>query len=286
MSDTTPGGWAPFQSSFRRLAGRVVDYPPVRSALRSAMQMAPVSVQNWLRNERLKMKISDGFRLVPTAELARIHRKIVQWLLAGREPQTIGDYVEFGVFFGSSLATMHHVLDEFGLRHVRLFGFDSFEGLPDIAAVDDEGFWKPGYLRMTQKNAEKYLTREGVDWQRVVLTKGWFCDTLTPELVARHRIEKASIIMVDCTLYSSARDALNFCAPLIKDRAVILFDDWFAGDLAEKNLGEKKAFAEFLAAHPELEAEDLGDTYFQLAKVFKVVRRDRGNASAGTPLAG
>ena len=32
--------------------------------------------------------------------------------------------------------------------------------------------------------------------------------------------------MIDCDIYSSARTALDFCGPLIRDRAVLVFDDW------------------------------------------------------------
>jgi O-methyltransferase len=52
--------------------------------------------------------------------------------------------------------------------------------------------------------------------------------------------------MVDCDIYTSARDALAFVEPMIGDYAVMLFDDWHAGGLAEQNLGEKRAFDEFL----------------------------------------
>jgi hypothetical protein len=86
--------------------------------------------------------------------------------------------------------------------------------------------------------------------------------------------------MIDCDLYSSARDALAFCAPLIHDEAVIVFDDWHGGgNLAERDLGEKRAFDELLAAEPDLFAEEIG-TYYHTemsppapSKLFLVSRR-------------
>ena len=83
--------------------------------------------------------------------------------------------------------------------------------------------------------------------------------------------------MIDCDLYSSARQALSFCAPLIKDQVIIFFDDWGGGgDLHEKNLGEKKAFDEFLQEHPEFKAKNFGSYYHTevknkaIAKIFLV----------------
>jgi hypothetical protein len=62
-------------------------------------------------------------RSVPEKELTEVYRQSVRWLLARDAPEAIGDYLEFGVFYGSSLTCMQRVLEEFGLRHVRMFGF-------------------------------------------------------------------------------------------------------------------------------------------------------------------
>ena len=81
-------------------------------------------------------------------------------------------------------------------------------------------------------------------------------------------MEKASLIMVDADLYTSSRDALAFCAPLIRDTAAIFFDDWNSTDEAG---GEKRAFRELLEAHPDLEAKEIG-TYSPNALAFLVTR--------------
>ena len=77
--------------------------------------------------------------------------------------------------------------------------------------------------------------------------------------------------MVDSDLYSSAVECLRFVEPLIRDEAIIMFDDWFAFQAAEKNLGEKKAFDEFMARHPEFKATDLG-SYDENSMIFRVSR--------------
>ena len=124
---------------------------------------------------------------------------------------------------------------------------------------------------MDERFTRRFLTENGIDWDRVTLIKGWFDQTLNGGVVRKHSMRKASMLMVDCDTYSSTKTVLPFCAPLITDRAVVFFDDWFAGGLAEKNLGEKRAFDEFLAEHPEFSAEDFGD-YGENSKVFIVSR--------------
>lgn len=171
----------------------------------------------------------------------------------------IGDYLEFGVSHGSSMLIMFETIKKLNLDKMRLFGFDSFEGLPDVALTDDDGHWKPGDFYAKEKNVLKFLTKSGIDWNRVKLVKGWFKDTLKYSLIEENRIEKASIIMIDCDLYSAAKEALTFCAPLIRDKTIIFFDDWNAADLASRNLGEKKAFNEFLEENPQFESKDFGN---------------------------
>jgi O-methyltransferase len=118
-----------------------------------------------------------------------------------------------------------------------------------------------------------------------VLVKGWFEKTLTPELRNDHELVKASTIMIYCDLYSSARTALEFSAPLIRDEAIVVFDDWDGGSgLAERGEGEARAFQEFLAEHPELVASEF-DSYHHtemdpapVSKVFSVRRVDSTRA--------
>ncbi len=77
-------------------------------------------------------------------------------------------------------------------------------------------------------------------------------------------ITKASLIMIDCDIYSSAKEFLNFCGPLIEDRTIIFFDDW-----SQKSQGEGKAFDEFLNENQHIKAEKFG-SYKPYGTVFLV----------------
>ena len=81
--------------------------------------------------------------------------------------------------------------------------------------------------------------------------------------------------MIDCTIYSAALIALTFCAPLIRDRAVVLLDEWKLEALGGPAIvsGEGRAFEEFLAGNPDLRAEEL-PPYQPASKVFLVTREE------------
>jgi len=100
---------------------------------------------------------------------------------------------------------------------------------------------------------------------------GWFSDTCVPDTARKFDITKASVIMVDCDIYSSTIEALTFCEPLITDKALVLFDDWHTGQLAAKNLGERKAFEEWLGQSGRFTAEPFG-TYRVKSETFMVTR--------------
>jgi hypothetical protein len=158
-----------------------------------------------------------------------------------------------------------------GFESLRLYGFDSFQGLPEVTATEAAGVWQPGWYRAEYSLVREHLTRNGIDWDRTTLVPGWFEETLAPGLAQQLGIKKAGIIMIDCDIYSAALTALAFCAPLIRDRAVVFFDDWGPGGLAAKGLGESRAFGEFLAGNLELSAEEL-PPYSDYSKVFFVTR--------------
>ena len=132
-----------------------------------------------------------------------------------------------------------------------MFGFDSFEGFPAIAAIDIENELQPGECASSLSSTSERLTENGIDWNRTFLIKGWFSDTLNGNIIQDYKIQKASIIMIDCDLYSSAKESLNFCLPLIKETSIIFFGDWSE----DKSIGERRAFEEFLQENGQLKSE-------------------------------
>jgi O-methyltransferase len=231
---------------------------------RNMKNLLPEKVIKWVHGLSAKY---DPSPLVIVEELKPQYENAIRLLVRLVGSTNLGDYLEFGVAHGTSLICMHESLQKAEIRNVRLFGFDSFEGLPDNAANDTTNDWKPGEFASTLEFTTEKLTKNGIDWTRTTLVKGWYSDTLTSGLVQKYCIAKASLINIDCDLYSSAKEALNFCAPLIKDSSVIFFDDW-----PEEFVGEKQAFEEFLKENQNFIVEEIG-TYKPAGKIFLLQKK-------------
>lgn len=216
----------------------------------------------------IRARTSRGWKpLVPEEQFTASCRHAIQLLRSRNPAHVFGDYLEFGVSRGGSLTCMYRALESEGLSSVRLLGFDSFRGLPPEARAQG---WAPGAFWSTRSATERYLRHRGVDLRRVILTEGWFKDTLTKATRQRLDIAASSLIMIDCDIYSAAREALWFCEPIVADTAVIFFDDW-ASRSVENKMGEKEAFEEFLAEFPDFSAEPL-PSYAPNARVFLLTR--------------
>ena len=253
---------------------RIID--GIRWRLEGLRDRVPRPVRVWFLERRARTRARLGLSFSATPERLILSYRSAWELLLDEDPTAAGgDFLEFGVYYGTSLACMHQALGQLGLDQVRMIGFDSFEGLPESAAEDPASPWLPGQYRSSLGMTRGYLRKRGVPPDRVVLEKGWFSDSLTPEMRERHRITRASFLMVDCDLYSSAREALAFAAPLLGPRTIIYFDDWHAAGMAEKGEGERRAFEEFLAANPDLAARELHGLEYNdkgHAKMFMVSR--------------
>ena len=239
----------------------------------------PRAMQNSLSRKRARVQrvelleqIRNRTRLVPEEDLRSLLVRGLRLLVQRHGAESIGAYLEFGVYHGTSLVCMSRALKAMSLEHVRLVGFDSFQGFPPTAAIEDGGRWQPGRCHSTQEFTSAVLQYEGVDPARVTLVPGWFSETLNKQTARDLQIDKASVIMIDCDLYSSTRDALEFCAPLIQDEALVLFDEWNPLGLEGKNMGERRAFAEFLRRHRCFTAVPFGK-YANRTETFLVSRR-------------
>jgi hypothetical protein len=135
-----------------------------------------------------------------------------------------GLYLEFGVASGSTL----RLIAEIGPTG-RVFGFDSFEGLPE--------FWRPGF------DAGTFKMDQLPDVPGAELVPGWFDQTL-PGFLDDHT-EPVDFLHVDADLYSSTRTVLLALAPRMREGTVIVFDEYFNFPGWEEH--EHRAWVEFVA---------------------------------------
>jgi hypothetical protein len=185
-----------------------------------------------------------------------------------------GDILQFGVARGATLvryAERARFLRKAIGSKMRVFGFDSFEGLPESTGVDRDfhhgqhGFGQ-GKFKSERENALAALRERNLGAGDARLVEGWYEDSLTPDLRSELGLEKACLIDIDCDLYESTIVALKWCAPLVQQGTVISFDDWFCYRGSPEH-GEKRAFREFLAENPRFSAEVFA-TYGWNGKAF------------------
>jgi O-methyltransferase len=162
-----------------------------------------------------------------------------------------GAYLEFGVYNGASMLCFLEALRLRGDETMRIFGFDSFRGLPPSAGSDDGGVWHAGQFSCPRTFTEARIGEANRFARQVTLVEGWFADTLPAG--DQYGIGAASLVMVDSDTYSSCREALRFIAPLLTDPAIVMFDDWKLNDLDVKSMGEYRAFHEWIGLYPEID---------------------------------
>jgi hypothetical protein len=135
-----------------------------------------------------------------------------------------GLYAEFGVYHGRSLESIRAILD----AEIPLYGFDSFEGLPEA--------WN-GYP------AGSFATSVRPELPNTHLVVGRFENTV-PEFVQAYP-GHVSFLHIDCDLYASTRTVLTAFADRTVPGTVILFDELFGYAGFEQH--EFRALSEFIA---------------------------------------
>lgn len=205
--------------------------------------------------------------LVPVAELTDAFSRSLDWLVDARGGPVDGAYLEFGVCTGSSIIALHRALAARDDADLDLIGFDSFEGLPDDAPDHDDGVWKAGSFMSDRERTEHRLASLGIEAELVV---GWFSDTLNDATRRHLQLDSAPLVMIDCDVYSAAAEALSFTVPHLTGPSVVVFDDWHSCDLAERGMGEAKAWAETLAANPAIRVVDELPAYNENSHVVAI----------------
>ena len=113
--------------------------------------------------------------------------------------------LEFGVATGTTL----RIIARDGQHSV--FGFDSFDGLPER--------WRLGFETGT------FATDALPDVPGAELVVGLFAETL-PAFLAEHA-GPVSFLHVDCDLYASTRTVLELVGPRLVEGTVIAFDEYY-----------------------------------------------------------
>ena len=158
-----------------------------------------------------------------------------------------GDIVECGVGAGHSLISLSF-LNINSPKKRRIWGFDSFEGLPtphqeDISSptsIAKKGMFSEVCEATVLNNLRAVSFNEHNMNNQVTLVKGWFSDTL-PKYKG-----SIALLHLDADLYDSTMCALKNLWPKVSVGGIAAFDQY-----QEEKVwpGEKKAIDEYFSLH-------------------------------------
>jgi hypothetical protein len=166
-----------------------------------------------------------------------------------------GDLVETGIWRGGMITLMRAVLAAYGDAQRAVWGFDSFEGLPEPDAqryphdaamhtadtshlTDAERFLMGFALAIPIEQVRANIDRYGLLDERVKLVPGWFRDTLPTAPV-----ERIAVLRLDGDLYESTMDALVHLEPRVSPGGFVIVDDYNSIDAC------RAACTDYRAAH-------------------------------------
>jgi hypothetical protein len=199
--------------------------------------------QDWNRVRKFEQyydeaKNEDEDKLVLT-ENAKRDLLVAKHKLLEFAASLIGDrpinYLEFGVRAGVSMevvASAHLHQDS------RLYGFDTFEGLPE----DWVSFWGNKKSRMFGQGAMAVEQMPVFQDQRIKLFKGVFQETL-PNALNTIKKDKISFLNIDCDIYTGALYALTMCHPYLNSGSFVYFDEFY------DPLNEFAAFNDYIRSY-------------------------------------
>lgn len=190
---------------------------------------------------------------------------LFRWIREFIEMQNMGPgyYMEFGVLNGECMIDAYRQLRG-AISH--FYGFDSFEGLPELSLEDQKSaslipmFRKGNFASMQYDYVKQtILSSCRMAPEELTLTKGLFNEVL-PKF-RKEELKKngvALVIYVDCDLYSSTTDVLKFVDDLIVPGTWLIFDDYwcYRGSPYE---GEQRAIEEWLETHPRIGLQPYGN---------------------------
>lgn len=139
-----------------------------------------------------------------------------------------GDVAECGVYQGHNTYYYASLLKGKGKK---LFAFDSFKGFPENNEDIDQSKFKDTNLDLVKKMLSNF--------DNVQIIPGFFENTL--KQVSKNRF---CCVILDCDLYSSYKECLNFFYDKITPGGSIIFDEYFSIKYPKAKLSVDEFFAD------------------------------------------
>lgn len=190
----------------------------------------------------------------------------------------LGQIYCFGCGGGGTVTALKFAFDKQGLNLPYLNLFDSFSGLPsEQDGVTTNPYWRKGSYPSDVKRLQDRLNKAGIAESQYGIYEGFYCDSLNPALARSADLRPALYVDIDCDLYVSTYQALDFMFSnnLATTGTYVGYDDW--GDTKTWLEGESRA-------HKEI-SEKYGVAFRQcfswgrapvIRKLFRVLRCKSG----------
>lgn len=175
---------------------------------------------------------NEKFREEQLRSIPDIKAKALHYVFENNMISDDGLWLEFGVYQAASLNRMAKYTDK-----PIIFGFDSFEGLPEAWEGRLDGVWGAGAfgLQGVMPKVPAHVT----------LIKGWYKDTI-PEFNKKNS-DPIALLHIDSDIYSSASQILHGLVSRIANNSIVVFDELVGYPGYEHH--EWKAWWEFVNAY-------------------------------------
>lgn len=158
-----------------------------------------------------------------------------------------GDYAEFGCHGGYTFAQAYHCARR--RKHpARLWGFDSFRGLPPPSGPKDfHPRFRQGRFETSVDEFHQTCYGNRIPRDAYEVVEGYYEDTIA-KLAASDPPTDICLAYIDCDLYSSTRTVLEFLGPRLKHGMILALDDYYCWSPTAA-AGQRVAIVEFIAGH-------------------------------------
>lgn len=213
-------------------------------------------------NRAKNFLLSDIYSRINTLEYRSFNRRFyaieqcAEYLIGAKLE---GDYLEFGVYQGTTFSHAYHWMSPH-FENMRFLAFDSFEGLPKPQGIDIvDGYSSHFHEKQFSCSQEEFIQNiesKGVSLDKLQIIQGWFDKTLSHEEAQKYNLKKISVAWIDCDYYESTVPVLNFITPYLEIGSVIIFDDWRCYR-NHPDFGEQRACREWLESNNQIKLSEL-----------------------------
>ena len=176
-------------------------------------------------------KLKNFSKYVKRQHIARF---MVQYEIFKRQLNVMGSVIECGVHHGGGVmawAKISSILEPYNYKK-KIIGFDTFEGFPSVAKIDNSevGMFAEDYNTydellecIAEYNENRFLN----DIDKIELVKG-DANSAIPEYIEKNKHLLVSLLYLDFDIYEPTKMALENFLPRMSKGSIVAFDELHA----------------------------------------------------------